>query len=236
MLYLYSIDFWLQILIRIAMDKSTIKDSTDKDRRNRTDALTRLKGYPHLLDEIFTNLNEATLLEAEKVSPSWKEMIRQYNIYTSETKRTEWKRNMAEPPAWKILAASMEQNQPDLFNRMARGDTSTYHRAYSYVEASLKRECHMKTIHCQELPPGNFIAFRVNESRVFVCYRLKVTVINRWTRRIVQELYPSNRYLYNIQLSDRHITVGSFRSNIFIYDIETYELLQVLNDQTVWTL
>lgn len=99
MLYLYSIDFWLQILIRNAMDKSTIKDSTDKDRRNRTDALTRLKGYPHLLDEIFTNLNEATLLEAEKVSPSWKEMIRQYNIYTSETKRTEWKRNMAESPA-----------------------------------------------------------------------------------------------------------------------------------------
>ena len=190
------------------------------------DALCRLKGYPYILDEILANINQKSLSEAEKASLAWKEIVQNHYM-------TFWKRKVRISPTWKMLAARAEHIHP--FNQTERGDASYFAKVLKSAKESIKEMDTVKLVHSYNYWRNLFERegmFAVNEKYVFFSCWGNVIIINRWTRELVKELEVSDEdHVTGLQLNGSLLAVSLYNGSIIIYDHQTLQQIQVMDDQ-----
>ena len=195
------------------------QQTVDEDR---TDVLNRLKEFPHLLEEIFMTLNIATLLQVECTTPLVLQMTP-----TSIWERI-WQRNVMVSPTWKLLTARLEHTDPQLFIGMKKGSICSFRRACCRVQQSIEQILRYDVKDQYQL--GQFATnagFQVDERNVYVYCGSKITVINRWTRQIVKELYL-DCIVHDMLVRDGFIFLEFYDSRLSIFDIHSYKEIQTL--------
>ena len=100
----------------------------------KSDIVTELIGFPHILTDIFSGVSLETLLATEKVSPSWERILALPSIWTNI-----WRENTMVSLIWKRISARMEHRSPELFNRIKDNDASAYREAVNYVGKNISR-------------------------------------------------------------------------------------------------
>lgn len=197
------------------------------------DALSRLEGHAHVLDDILRTLSYAALLEAEKVSPLWKRMIRHHYVAIW---RGYWHNQLVVSTKWKMLSARLEHTQPELFDRMRAGDVSTYRQVCHHIEQNVGQmlECDLKKHRIYQTSSKHLNLkgrmFRVNESSVFIGAHRKVIIVNRWTAEFVKELDMPFSCAIDLKLNESVLAVKLFGDSIVFYDLVHYNKIQVVKD------
>lgn len=214
---------------RATEDSSEVK----KNEKNRTDVLSRLDGYPHLLKQIFIGLHYRTLLEAEKVSSSWKQIVSTPDIWKSK-----WDRNQKVSPIWKILTTRMKYVNPKLFKRVKERDDFIYRHAYDYVEQNIQQIGKLSVdIHHPFIKKGTnwgFLPFCVNKKNVYISDGRYLVVVNRWTKTLKTvklDLSVLDR-VCDMQLNNQFLAIELLNGRIILYNIKTYKRYQAIKDRT----
>jgi len=186
--------------------------------------LSQLRKFPHLLEKIFTALSYKSILEAEKVSPLWEEMLSRSNV---------WEKLWRHSPTREILATRLQYLQPELFERVVKGDVRP---AVKYVEENIEQilDLSIKS-HCSIKSSGwNVFKMRVNAKHVYIATYEKIIIVHRWTKQLIKEMssiVESHYCIYDIQLTKLYFVVKLYDGLILIYNLETYELVQTFNDR-----
>ena len=194
------------------------------------DVISQLEGIPHVLEQIFLHLDTATLLETDKVSTTWKQLISSLNLW-----KIVWKRNMGMSQPWKALSARMEHLNTQLWERMKEGDSSSYREACRYVQRNIGQIPHsaMKNVNFHVLPTDNDCRrISTNEKYVFIGGDNKVVIFNRWTRERVKEIDGFLGSVQEMQLNERFLAV---RYKFIVSQIDVYDAQKLVLIQTIRT-
>jgi len=151
------------------------------DGTRQVDIISQLEGVPHVLEEIFFHVDVATVCESVKVSTTWKRLINSLGVFV-------WKKNLKMSPTWRTLAVRMEHLQPQLWDRMKKGDATSYRGACRYVEGNIRQisQSATKNFNFKAVHEGEYRVIRMNDKYVFIGGRSKVVILNRWTRQLVK--------------------------------------------------
>jgi len=202
------------------------------------DFISRLEGFPDVLEKIFVNLDIATISETEKVSTTWMRLITSLDIW-----KCVWKTNMRRVQRWKTLSVRMEHVQPQLAERLNKGSASSYREACLFVDGNfqqisqsvernvtlraLKNEDEDEYANSHRLVTSDF---RINDVYAFVGLNSSLRIFNRWTKQLVKEI---NTYVSveEMQLNERFFVVllGSVQLSGFrieVYDVQELVLIQ----------
>ena len=198
------------------------------DGARQMDIISQLEEIPHVLEQIFLHLDIATLRKTEKVSTTWKWLITSLNIW----KRV-WKKNMRMSSTWRTFSARMEHLQPQLWDRMKKGDASSYKEACLHVEGNIRpiSQSAINNLNFQALPNIDFTycAIRMTDNYVFIGGKSQVVILNRWTRKLVKEFVYCD-VVRDMQLNERFLAVQHYSSNdceeIELYDVQKLEHIQ----------
>ena len=210
-----------------------------KENDEKSDIVTELIGYPHILTDIFSAVSHETLVAAEEVSPSWKNIISLPSIW-----RNRWMKATSTTtvsPTWKVLATRMEHRQVELLNRIKGGDCSAYQEAVNYIEGNIRQilDCSVQSSRVFTMPWHNcfmrYSLVKVDHRYIYIGFpNGMIKIINRWTRDIVHNLNPPGSDLTNIcglQLSDRHLATKFNNGTIVIYNRRTFQIVQTIREQ-----
>ena len=148
----------------MACKRFKCEDCNAKSRQ--VDIISQLEGVSHVLEEIFFHVDAATVCESVKVSTTWKRLINSLNLW-----KCVWKKNLKMLPTWRTLAVRMEHLQPQLWDRMKKGDASSYQGACRYVEGNIrqisqsaKKNLNFKAVH--KVDCGSVV--RMNDKYIFI--------------------------------------------------------------------
>jgi len=191
------------------------------DGTGQVDIISQLEGVSHVLEEIFFHVDVATVCESVKVSTTWKRLINSLGVFV-------WKKNLKMSPTWRTLAVRMEHLQPQLWDRMNKGDASSYREACRYVEDNIRQisQSATKNFNFKAVHKGEATFIRMNDKYVFFGARSKVVILNRWTRQPVKDFVCCGG-VYNMQLNERFLVV-QLTDEMVIYDVQRLERIQTL--------
>ena len=211
--------------------KIFISEDSDEevgDGTRQVDIISQLERVPHAIKEIFLHFDIAMVFEAVNVSTTWKRLITSLNIL-----QCVWQEKLNTSSTWRILSARMEHLQPQLWDRMKKGDVSSYKEACRYVEANIRQisqspiqNFNFLSLLNEDFPP----VIRMNDKYLFIGGKSKVEIFNRWTRQLVKDLACPGR-VCNMQLNERFLVVQLHSRNgdqIDVYDVQKLEYIQTL--------
>ena len=186
------------------------------------DIISRLEGISHVLEEIFLHLDSATLFESVKVSTTWKRLITSLDVFV-------WKNNVRMLPTWRTLSTRMEHSQPQLRDRMKKGDATSYRAACRYVEDNIRQisQSATKNLNFETLLRAEYTdsVVRMSDRYVFISWENNFVIFNRWTQIPVKEFfYPET--ILDIQFNERFVVVQLGCYEIAVYDAQTLEYIQ----------
>ena len=200
--------------------------------------ISRLEEYPHLVDSVFIQLSYRSLMAARKVNPLWERMINNSyeNIWKNKRKNGD-----AGSPIWKILAARLEDSDAEMFNRMKNREVSSYLEACDRVQQSIQKMsrfevenyfgCHLTSF---RFPMHGDYKVDVNNVYVYGWSTehpvfSKITIINRWTRKGVHEIFfPESECVIGIQVSDRFLAARTTENRIVFFKLGSFEQVRDL--------
>ena len=214
-----------------------IRAETDMDEASKEDSeakwkimncLNQLKEYPHLLDEILSHLNRPINLEAgllQKLLPSC--------IHNSYLWKMRWLKNKADSPLWRTLAARMEHANPKLGRQINQGNASSYQEAYNFVQQNIQQTIQFNVEKYYKYftlrSTGQFI---LNERNFFISNCGYITIIDRWSGKVVNQLNESTwiSEIWEMQLNDQFLACKYYSGEITVHSLANYELVQKIND------
>ena len=198
------------------------------DGARRIDVISQLEGVSHVLEEIFFHVDAATVCESVKVSTTWKRLINSLDVFV-------WKKNLKMSPTWRTLSARMEHSQPQLWDRMKKGDASSYREAFRYVEGNV-RQIAQSTVNINfqtllNLDRNNSVIM-MSDQYVFIGGSSKVVILNRWTRKVVID-FVCRGHVIDMQLNERFLVLiykcsSTVYHKIDVYDVRNLEYVQTL--------
>lgn len=231
-------------------EKNANLSSEDGEGRD-ADALSLLRGYPHIVCNIFSVMNPTALLTAERVSPIWKQIISAPNIW-----KKNWKRNERISTIWRILSARLEKTNPEMFDRMKSGDVSAYRKAYVQVQRNIQqieeyKERKRDVWEIADLPNSDygrfishFLKFQTDERHVYIIGSVApaissfnptgqaVIILDRWTRNYVNSVVISGPGIKELQVNDRFLVIQQLSTGtIAVYRKADFQLIQTVHDQ-----
>ena len=217
--------------IRLRKRVKSTEDETTDSRDDSCLTKTKLDSYPHLLCNIFTTLSLVTLLEAEKVSPLWKQLIASPIIW-----QRQWESMENASSVMKTLAARLKHVEPKLFERIQKEDVSSYRSACESVEQSVRQiqklDAQTHTIH-KLMNLRRCLVFRADENNLYLGSCLnRISIINRWTKEFVGEFILDSE-VYDMRLNDRHLVARLMNFHTVVFDLKTFSLIQKIKDEMV---
>ena len=217
--------------IRLRKRVKSTEDETTDSRDDSCLTKTKLDSYPHLLCNIFTTLSLTTLLEAEKVSPLWKQLIASPIIW-----QRQWESMENASSVMKTLAARLKHVEPKLFERIQKEDVSSYRSACESVEQNVreiqKLDAQTHTIH-KLMNLRRCLVFRADENNLYLGSCLnRISIINRWTKEFVGEFILDSE-VYDMRLNDRHLVARLMNFHTVVFDLKTFSLIQKIKDEMV---
>ena len=191
------------------------------------DIISQLEGVTHVLEEIFLDVDIETLCETVQVSTTWKRLITSLNVFV-------WKKNLKMSPTWRTLAVRMEHLQPQLWDRMNKGDATSYREACRYVEGNIRQISQSATKHLnfKAVPKVDRRSFiRMNDKYVFIDNPGKIVILNRWTQQLVKD-FVFRGDVVDMKLNERFLVVRlrevGVEEIIVVYDVQKLERIQTL--------
>jgi len=197
------------------------------------DVISQLEGIPHVLEQILLHLDAAMLLDAAKVSTTWKRLIN--STCSPALWKCAWKNSLRMSLTWKALSARMEHLETQLWDRMKEGDSASYQEACRYVQGNIRQVSHsaMKSFNFHVLRSNHYWGprIRMNEKYLFIggC---GVDIFNRWTRELVKKLVGYVARVSYMQLNERFLVV-QFGDRIHVYDAQMLVLIQTIEVSAV---
>ena len=200
------------------------------------DIVTELIGFPHILTDIFSAVSYETLVAAEKVSLSWKNILSLPSIWRTRL------RKVSPTPTWKILSSRMEHRQPELKNRIKEEDSSAYQEAVNYFERNIgfkiSEFSNFRIFHKASFLDGilqwewALNCFKVDHRYIYMGFSQgNIRIINRWTWECIKNIdrpHVSGYLLKGLQLSERHLATKFSSGLTVIYDLATFQQTQIL--------
>jgi len=204
------------------------------------DVISRLEGFPYVLENIFQYFDTATVLVTENVSRTWKRLITSLNLW-----KCVWKTNVRMSLTWKTLSVRMEDLQPQLWHRMKKDNASSYREACQYMEENFRQisQSSKKNLHLQALKNEDEDEddedecsehiYRLNEKYVFISLASRVRIFNRWTKQLVKEFLCHIGQVVDMQLTERFLAVQRYSRTVSYDQIDVYDVLKLVHIQTL---
>ena len=226
--------------------KVKMSEKVGKAEEHETNVLSQLGGYPHLVKEIFSQISISTLINAERVSPCWQDLIQFY--YNIDCGR-KWERLLVSPTK-KVLAARLAYKNWKLNKRMKNGDASAYSEAYKHLEKHCEQmlQCEVRRLHgckfvvmCDRF---SYTGLEVDERNVYIGINRShhnqsicgsILIINRWTGKLANELFHPRNYpsVGRVHSNDQVLAIKFSVGEILVYDAINHMMVQVINDKTL---
>ena len=219
----------------LACKRIKTEDSDEEvgDGTRRVDIISQLERVPNVLEEIFLHLDIATVCECVIVSTTWKRLITSRSLWKNLFL---WREHLRVSSTWRTFSARMEYSQPQLWNRMKIGDSSSYREACQYVQGNIQQipQFTVKDFNFQVLPNRTckpmVTNIRLNEKHVFIGGDSGVRIFNRWTRELVKVFHRNFGFVNDMQLNERFLVV-QFTKRIDVYDVQKLVHIQPLENK-----
>lgn len=201
------------------------------------DILNKFEGFPHLLENIFSQTDYTTVLKIEKKWPKWKQIISK----SSGIWQKLYERNKRDSPVWGTISSYMEHRHPELVHRTEQDGVTNYRETCKQVERYIQEVpkfspknfyCYSKSV-SNSAWPNQYEIFRVNENNIYIAnLQGEITVMNRWTGKITNRLEgrQPNFHMIDFKLNDRVLVTRWVEGDVVVHDLKTLKVVQVFND------